>query len=93
MASWSLEAIIALITLFATCAPLAALLWGLTIRKRRNQASRGRLSMSHPITSFLGPPNRRSSIHWVYLVRRESEFHVAFVADENGRLADHLNNA
>ncbi|KAF2704055.1 hypothetical protein K504DRAFT_538511 [Pleomassaria siparia CBS 279.74] len=81
MASWSREAIIALVALFATCFPIFILLWGLVIRRRRHRPSPNRPHNDLPMMSFTQSHRNNSNTHWVYLVRRESEFCAAFAVD------------
>jgi hypothetical protein len=47
--TWSIEAIIAFVTLLATCVPLGALLWRLHKRRSRRLEHRGRHLHSYPI--------------------------------------------
>ncbi|OSS53775.1 hypothetical protein B5807_00574 [Epicoccum nigrum] len=53
---WSNESIIAFVTLFVTCVPLALLLW-------RYHKRRSHYSLNHDVESTIEFPHHRSNMH------------------------------
>ncbi|PSN70528.1 hypothetical protein BS50DRAFT_315965 [Corynespora cassiicola Philippines] len=88
---WNSESIIALVTLFVTCAPMAALLWGCVLRRARRsqsqdiediESSASAHSQKYPMIASKAPPSAPPPRQWAYIVRRESSLH-AIVAIEH----------